>query len=188
MADLCKRLTFGALAGLAATVPMTLFMLWRHTKLPRHLRYDLPPRLVTDAAARKLDPVDSAVPNRQKSLRALAAHFGFGAACGALLPLVVGRKNPSILVGVTYGLAVWAGSYLGWIPALRLLKPATQHPASRVAMMLSAHAIWGIALVWFFRLLHSRDQQVDRGDAAMRNRASTKEEHCDHYRSHHARD
>jgi hypothetical protein len=157
MADLSKHLTCGAVAGFAATVPMTLFMLWRHKQLPKHLRYDLPPRLVTDAAARRLNPADTAISNRQKSVRAIAAHFGFGAACGALLPLIVGRKDPSILVGVTYGLAVCAGSYLGWIPALRLLKPATQHPASRVTMMLSAHAIWGVALVASLRLLRSRE-------------------------------
>ena len=45
-----------------------------------------------------------------------------------------------------FGLGVWAASYLGWIPGLRILEPATQHPAHRTALMLMAHVIWGVSL------------------------------------------
>jgi hypothetical protein len=35
---------------------------------------------------------------------------------------------------------------LGWLPAFRILKPATNHPAQRVMLMISAHLIWGATL------------------------------------------
>jgi len=48
--------------------------------------------------------------------------------------------------GAGYGVAVWALSYLGWIPALNVLKPATQHPPRRDLLMIAAHLVWGTAL------------------------------------------
>ena len=53
---------------------------------------------------------------------------------------------PPPLAGACYGLAVWAGSYLGLLPALGVLKPATEHPVRRIALMIAAHLVWGAAL------------------------------------------
>jgi hypothetical protein len=41
--------------------------------------------------------------------------------------------------------AVWAGSYLGWLPAAGILSPATEHPARRNALMIASHVVWGAA-------------------------------------------
>ena len=41
---------------------------------------------------------------------------------------------------------VWVASYLGLLPAMRILTPATEHPARRNALMISAHVIWGACL------------------------------------------
>jgi hypothetical protein len=49
----------------------------------------------------------------------------------------------AMLAGVGFGLAVWAGSYLGWLPAAGIISPATEHPARRNALMIAAHAVWG---------------------------------------------
>src|SRR5436190_911638 len=43
----------GALAGLAATVPMTLAMELMYRQLPPRQRYPLPPRLITQRLARR---------------------------------------------------------------------------------------------------------------------------------------
>ncbi|HAE50229.1 MAG: hypothetical protein CMO30_07955 [Tistrella sp.] len=41
---------------------------------------------------------------------------------------------------------MWAASYLGWIPAARILKPATRHPWRRNLLMIAAHLVWGASL------------------------------------------
>ena len=46
-----NRVLLGALAGLAATAPMTLAMKLMHEQLPREERYPLPPRQVTEGLA-----------------------------------------------------------------------------------------------------------------------------------------
>ena len=35
---------------------------------------------------------------------------------------------PIVLKGMLFGLAIWAGSYLGWPPATGVLYPATKIP------------------------------------------------------------
>jgi hypothetical protein len=74
----------------------------------------------------------------------LLAHFGYGAACGAAYAALVPRSPvPHPVGGVGWGLAVWTGSYLGWLPALGLHPPATREPRERNALMLAAHVVWG---------------------------------------------
>ena len=76
-----------------------------------------------------------------------AAHFSYGTSVGALFGLVAPRDlGKSIVAGVGYGLLVWAGSYLGLLPALGLHRPATREPAERNALMIGAHVVWGAAL------------------------------------------
>ena len=69
------------------------------------------------------------------------AHFAYGALCGALLAAATPR--PGKVTGAAAGTAVWLTSYMGWIPALNLLKPATEHPARRNALMIGVHLVWG---------------------------------------------
>ena len=47
---------------------------------------------------------------------------------------------------MAYGLAVWTTGYLGLLPALGALRPATEHPPRRTALMIAAHVVWGAAL------------------------------------------
>jgi len=78
---------------------------------------------------------------------ALALHFAVGAAAGALYgPLAHSLRPPPVLGGVAYGLAVWTTGYLGILPALGALRPATEHPPRRTALMIAAHVVWGAAL------------------------------------------
>ena len=91
----------------------------------------------------------------------LAAHFGFGAAAAALFAVLFRTRNPA--AGAAYGVAVWTASYLGWIPAFRILRPATGHPARRNALMIGVHIVWGAGvaaalqgLEWSSRLLAER--------------------------------
>lgn len=133
----------GAIAGLAATAPMTLAMALMHRQLPPHERYPLPPSEITavaerEALGRDLDPETHAAAT-------LAAHFGYGAATGAIYGALAGER-PGPASGAGFGLLVWAGSYMGLLPALGVLRPATEHPARRTALMIAAHLVWGAAL------------------------------------------
>ncbi len=137
----------GGLAGLLATVPMTMVMGRLHRRLPLAQRYALPPRIITDGIAEGA-PIPAPLIPRRGPGRTLAAHFAFGAGAGALYGLLTSHSlvKPSIGSGVAFGLGVWATSYLGWVPAAGLMPPATRQPARRNAMMVAAHIVWGAAL------------------------------------------
>jgi uncharacterized membrane protein YagU involved in acid resistance len=136
----------GAIAGTVATAPMTLTMELLFRRLPARQQQPLPPRRLTMAVARRTRTAPL-LPNEPARVGAtLTAHFGYGMLTGALYPLTYTRppRHP-VLHGSLYGLAVWALSYLGWIPALRLLPPATQQRRERRRLMLAAHVVWGAA-------------------------------------------
>ncbi len=139
-----NRILLGALAGLAATGPMTLAMKLMHEQLPREEQYPLPPRQVTEGLAEKAG-VNEHMDEEEREAATWVSHFAFGAACGALYGAVSGEKidKHAMLAGVGFGLAVWAGNYLGWLPAAGIISPATEHPARRNALMIAAHAVWG---------------------------------------------
>jgi hypothetical protein len=141
----------GAAAGLSATVPMTTLMSgWR--RLRPDAIPELPPRTIT---ARAADAVAEVPP--EKTLDGLTgiAHLAFGAAAGA----VFAAANPRApLAGPAYGAAVWAVSYLGWLPALRLMPPPSQTSRELRTMMLVAHLVWGWSLA---RSLRQRERDTD---------------------------
>jgi hypothetical protein len=138
-------ITNGAIAGLLATVPMTLSMKLMHQQLPAHEQYPLPPSEIMTVAeeaslGEHLDPLEH-------TAATLVAHFGYGAMAGALYSQIAAPLPLSpALKGSAYGVLVWSGSYLGLLPALGILKPATEHPAQRNALMIAAHIVWGAAL------------------------------------------
>ncbi len=141
--SLATRLMLGGIAGFVATLPMTMAMRALHRRLPARERYPAPPRELIDSA--------TALPDQPARDVTLAAHYAYGAACGALVAAVLPR--PGVASGAAAGVAVWAGSYLGWIPASGLLKPATDHPDRRNGMMIAAHLVWGAATALALRQL-----------------------------------
>jgi uncharacterized membrane protein YagU involved in acid resistance len=55
----------------------------------------------------------------------------------------VPKRAQNAWTGATFGLGVWVASYLGLMPMLGILRPATRHPARRNALMIAAHLVWG---------------------------------------------
>lgn len=128
-----------ALAGAAATVPMTAAMEFLHRRLPPDQQYPLPPREI-------INELLDAPPQVQKQA-AIVGHFGYGAAGGVLYCSIQQRlPGPPALRGMLFGMGVWSASYLGWLPAAGILRPATQHPGKRTALMIASHLIWGASL------------------------------------------
>jgi hypothetical protein len=140
-----KRIARGALAGLFATVPMTIVMETLHRFLPQEERYPLPPRQVAMEVAEDTG-LEKRMDESERTRFTLASHFAFGSAAGALCGPVAERMERPLLSGACLGFAVWAGNYLGLLPAVRLLTPATEHPVRRSALMITAHLVWGATL------------------------------------------
>ena len=137
----------GAIAGLLATVPMSLVMELMRRRLPMHERGRLPPKKIAVRLARRFG-MQSHMDVSQRGALTLLTHFGFGAAAGAIYsPL--GHRLHSLaapLRGILFGLTVWLVSYMGWLPAVGLFGPATRDAPRRTALMIAAHVVWGAAL------------------------------------------
>jgi hypothetical protein len=145
-----SRLVIGALAGIVGTMAMTAAMRRLHARLPAAERYPLTPREIVDAAA--------APPEEPAKDITVAAHFAYGAGCGALL--AAADPKPAKRIGAAAGAAVWLASYMGWVPALNLLKPATEHPARRNALMIAVHLVWGAATAAALRELAAARETI----------------------------
>jgi hypothetical protein len=150
-----SRLLIGAIAGFAGTLAMTAAMRRMHEKLPARERYPLTPREIVDSSAAKAD-----LPLKGEAAKDVttAAHFAYGAASGALLGAANATMGP--VSGAAGGLGIWLGSYMGWIPAARILKPASDHPRRRNLLMLAAHVVWGAATAAAMRELVAARQTI----------------------------
>jgi uncharacterized membrane protein YagU involved in acid resistance len=125
---------------------MTFVMVRLHRQLPPGERQPLPPREITERLSLEAG-VESELSEPGMRALTLASHFGYGAAMGALYALLAPwMRGPSPLSGLVFGLGVWVDSYIVWLPAARILPPARLESSRRNALMIAAHAVWGLAL------------------------------------------
>ncbi len=136
----------GTLAGLVATLPMTIFMLATQRFLPKRQQYELPPEMIVKDLSHKLHVRHHL--NKQLILGATtASHFGYGAMMGtAFGPLQRRVPLPASAQGVLYGLFIWAASYLGLLPLLGISASGHKEPMRRNFMMIAAHIVWGASM------------------------------------------
>lgn len=155
-----NRMLIGAIAGFAGTMAMTAAMNRMHRRLPPNERYPLTPREIVDSTASK---IEASPRDKNGADITAAAHFAYGAIAGSVL----GAADPRMgrAAGAMAGIAVWTISYLGWIPGVGLLKPATLHPPRRNQLMLAAHVVWGAATAAGMReLMLARDTILAGGE------------------------
>jgi hypothetical protein len=131
----------GAGAGLAATVAMSGLMIGarRAGLMHRHPPEEIVERSVERATGQHLS-------GTERRTAASAAHLAFGAAFGALFAGAWSAARPAApaaLVGILYGTAIWAASYLGWLPALELTPPGPADQRRRPLVMVAAHWLYG---------------------------------------------
>jgi hypothetical protein len=157
--DVRGSLTDGMLAvmaGFVGTAAMTVAMEGMFRRLPQSQRYPLPPRQITEATAEAVD-MNRRLNESSRLGLTLALHFGYGSTVGALYwPTMARRQWPVVLKGMAFGLTVWTGSYLGWLPTSGLLSSATQHPPRRNALMIVAHLVWGTTIAGVTHVVMSR--------------------------------
>ena len=133
-----SRLLIGGIAGFVGTMAMTAAMRRLHARLPAKERYPLPPREIVDSTA---EMAGVELPNEAAKDITTAAHFAYGAAMGAMIGAL--NPRPGKPTGAAAGVAIWVASYMGWIPAVNILEPGTEHPRRRNALMIAAHLVWG---------------------------------------------
>lgn len=132
----------GAVVGVLATLAMSAVMLLaaRLGLMRKH-----PPQQIVERASQATGtPPDEG----QRNAVAAAAHLGFGAAGGAAfgaLAHLVRPSAPSVLA-LPWALAIWVGSYFGWIPALGILPPPDRDAPGRAWTMFLAHLVYGLSL------------------------------------------
>jgi uncharacterized membrane protein YagU involved in acid resistance len=156
-----NRILLGALAGIAATCAMTAAARAMHRRLPPAERYPLPPREIVEGG---LPVAKRSLGEHGRQTTTIAAHFGYGAATGALYALVVPRAG--LLSGAAYAFLVWAVSYFGIMPGVGILRPAHDHPERRNLLMIAAHLVWGSTLARTLRDLEFAEREIFAGDAA----------------------
>jgi uncharacterized membrane protein YagU involved in acid resistance len=151
MSGMPQRLVTGAAAGFTATEPMTLTMEDFRVTLPRRKQDPLEPRQITTRALEFVG-FDNELSDRQQDGLTAFNHVGYGTTAGAVCRLLadVRLPLPPAVCGVTYGLAVWAGGYPGWLPATGLMPQVTRQPRDRVMLQVVAHIVWEVALGTIF--------------------------------------
>jgi uncharacterized membrane protein YagU involved in acid resistance len=143
----------GAISGIVATVPMTVpIIVARRTGL---IGTPPPVEISANVAART-----DLLPERIGGgfpISWIAAHFGYGGACGTVYALVTPTLPPAPAVkGLVFGGLVWAVSYLGYLPAMKLYPAPDDDAPPRTIVMIAAHAVFGLALGQVEHRLRSR--------------------------------
>lgn len=77
------------------------------------------------------------------------AHFAYGATVGAVYGAAASfapRRWQRVVAGGVFGLAVWAVSYAGWVPASGLMLPPSVDRPGRPVTMVLAHLLFGVTM------------------------------------------
>jgi hypothetical protein len=143
--NLLRLIGLGAASGTVATAVMSALMLAGRRA---GLMSELPPHEIASRTVDRTDARDDLDHGDRRDLGWLS-HFAFGAGAGALYALlrnVIRTPGPAWLHGAGYALGIWAVSYMGWLPALRLMPPADRDEPGRQPVMVAAHVVFGAVL------------------------------------------
>ena len=137
----------GAIAGIAGTVLMSV-PVFASQRLG--LFRTAPPVEISASLARKT-PVLPSSSSTAFSLAWPVLHLAYGAAGGIIFSMIRRSMQEStdmqtVGSGLLFGGAVWGGSYLGYLPRIHLYPAPEDDARSRIAVMLIAHAIYGITV------------------------------------------
>ncbi|HUZ68503.1 MAG TPA: DUF6789 family protein [Candidatus Saccharimonadales bacterium] len=134
-------LVWGAADGVLATALMSAAMLLAKRSGAMGA---MPPEKIT---ARFLNSARIPRTAEQQDALAIVFHFAFGAVGGACFRLAAARiPAPAVPLGMAYGTGIWAASYLGWVPALRIMPAADRDRRGRQFAMIAGHLVYGSTL------------------------------------------
>ena len=152
--NLCGRLALGALAGLAGTIALQAIRAADKKFIPASS-----PRMKKDPGefmvkqAKKVLPRSSngRVSKKVENAAAKTLALGYGMSFGALYAGARPKTRRILLEGTILGLITWAAGYLGWLPALGLMRPVWKHKPKQIAVPVAEHALYGVATVAGYR-------------------------------------
>ena len=138
-----NTLVRGGVAGAIATGTMSAVIAGAKLGGLVHLP---PPKQIAHRAGKKLGFDISKLPEPAFRTLWLGAHLGYGITCGIGYALVVRRFLPGRpeIRGLLFGEALWAIGYLGFLPGLGLYPSPDDDSSSRTAVMIVAHAVYGV--------------------------------------------
>ncbi len=145
----------GAMAGIAGTVFMSV-PVFASQRLG--LFASAPPVEISASVAKNI-PILPSPSSTAFSVAWPVLHLAYGAAGGIVFNLIRGVLPKSTGgSGLVLGGAVWAGSYLGYLPLLHLYPAAEDDAHERTAVMLVAHAVYGITLAFVEKALSGKNR------------------------------
>jgi hypothetical protein len=154
--DILTKTALGAAGGMAGTMAIRELMTTTQQDVPSAvppIRED-PGEFLVDWAEEKFpDSARHYIPEGADKAAAGALAMGYGLAFGAAYGLLRPRGGNPIVEGLALGAACWAAGYLGWLPALGLMRPVTRQTPAQVAGPLMEHLVYGMATVAVFDLL-----------------------------------
>ncbi len=150
-------LNAAALSGVIATFPMNAYLVISKKFFERDSG-ETPPEQVTSALLQTVNVEE----NDQEKFQPMvwSSHFAYGMAAGSFYSLyraLLPKSVSSIQSGASFGLLVWATSYWGWLPALKLLPPPPEIEVKDNVDKIVSHIIWGAALGLCYKILESHD-------------------------------
>lgn len=154
--DLGSRLLRGALAGVAGTFALQPLRSASQKYLPSTMppvRKEPGQEMVERAEAALPDGARERIPDAAETAAATGLSLGYGATAGALYGAFASHGGDVLLGGTALGVATWAAGYLGWIPAMELMPPVTEHEPAQIAGPVVRHALYGIATAAAYHLL-----------------------------------
>ncbi len=156
MARIDRSAMYGAVAGGVATTLMTIFM--KASQWTGLYRDEIPPEKITKRALRFVG-LGGRMNNASETALTGVAHWAFGMAGGAVFGVLHRFLRLPIsapIHGLIFGLLVWFVSYMGWIPALRLLRHPKDQRRDQALMPVLAHVVYGASLGAAFDRLEGR--------------------------------
>ena len=142
--SLARDLARGAAAGAVATTAMSAVTVAasRFGVVPAE-----PAQIVVD---RTLGAASDEAHEHRRGI-AVGAHYALGVAAGAVYGVAERRWRLPRGAGPGFGLAMWASSYAGWIPALGLMPPPSSDRPARAATIAGSHVVYGAVLAGVLR-------------------------------------
>ena len=149
-ADLLKRILLGAAGGFAGTLALQALLSASQKWLPSAappLRQHPGEFMVEKAEETLPEQVRDHIPDVAEKAAAQALGVGYGLTFGALYAVVRPRGGSPLLDGLVLGAAAWAAGYLGWLPALGLMRPVWKQDAPQALAPAAEHAVYGMVTV-----------------------------------------
>jgi hypothetical protein len=150
---LTGRLTKGAIAGLASTAALQGLMALDAAMIDdSRPPMDNPAEFMTRKAEHALPRSTRArIPAAVEAASAAAFAFGYGGTAGAIYAAIRPGAGKLVRDGAILGAATWGVGYLGWLPALGLMKPVSRQEPREVIIPLVEHVLFGVATVAIYR-------------------------------------